>query len=72
MVLGITGQALTGRAYVQAQKFGADMLIPAEVRTARTAPPATDVSRSISPAAIAGARAFDRHRQRGMATAARR
>jgi thioredoxin reductase (NADPH) len=30
---GITGQALTGRAYLQAQKFGAEMLIPAEVRT---------------------------------------
>jgi thioredoxin reductase (NADPH) len=29
---GITGQALAGRAYVQAQKFGADMMIPAEVK----------------------------------------
>lgn len=28
---GISGQALTGRAYVQAQKFGARMLIPAGV-----------------------------------------
>src|SRR4030081_1753663 len=28
---GISGQALTGRAYVQAQKFGARMLIPASV-----------------------------------------
>jgi thioredoxin reductase (NADPH) len=28
---GIPGQDLTGRAYVQAQKFGADMVIPAEV-----------------------------------------
>ena len=28
---GITGQALAGRAYVQAQKFGAEMLIPARV-----------------------------------------
>jgi len=28
---GITGQALAGRAFVQAQKFGADMLIPAKV-----------------------------------------
>ncbi|MGA6967071.1 MAG: FAD-dependent oxidoreductase [Xanthobacteraceae bacterium] len=28
---GISGQALTGRAYVQAQKFGAEMVIPAEV-----------------------------------------
>lgn len=29
---GITGQALTGRAYLQAQKFGADILIPAQVK----------------------------------------
>lgn len=29
---GISGQALTGRAYIQAQKFGARMMIPAEVR----------------------------------------
>jgi thioredoxin reductase (NADPH) len=28
---GISGQALTGRAYVQAQKFGVRMMIPAEV-----------------------------------------
>jgi len=28
---GISGQALAGRAYVQAQKFGADMAIPIEV-----------------------------------------
>jgi thioredoxin reductase (NADPH) len=28
---GISGQALTGRAYVQAQKFGARIVIPAEV-----------------------------------------
>ena len=28
---GISGQALAGRAYTQAQKFGASMLIPAEV-----------------------------------------
>jgi thioredoxin reductase (NADPH) len=28
---GITGQALVGRAFVQAQKFGAEMLIPAQV-----------------------------------------
>ena len=28
---GISGGALAGRAYVQAQKFGAEMLIPAEV-----------------------------------------
>jgi thioredoxin reductase (NADPH) len=37
---GITGQALTGRAYVQAQKFGARMLIPAEaVRLDRSKTP---------------------------------
>ncbi len=29
---GITGQALAGRAFVQAQKFGADVIIPADVR----------------------------------------
>ncbi len=29
---GISGQALAGRAYVQAEKFGAQMLIPAEVQ----------------------------------------
>jgi thioredoxin reductase (NADPH) len=28
---GISGQALTGRAFVQAQKFGAEMAIPSEV-----------------------------------------
>ena len=28
---GISGQALTGRAYVQAEKFGAEMVIPTEV-----------------------------------------
>jgi thioredoxin reductase (NADPH) len=28
---GISGQALAGRAYVQAQKFGAEMIIPVEV-----------------------------------------
>jgi thioredoxin reductase (NADPH) len=28
---GISGQALAGRAYTQAQKFGAEMLIPAEI-----------------------------------------
>ena len=32
---GISGGALAGRAYVQAQKFGAEMLIPAEVAVAR-------------------------------------
>jgi thioredoxin reductase (NADPH) len=30
---GISGQALTGRAYVQAQKFGAEMVVPVEVRS---------------------------------------
>jgi len=38
---GISGQALAGRAYVQAQKFGAEILIPAEVQAldcARTGP----------------------------------
>ena len=30
---GISGQALTGRAYVQAQKFGAEMLIPVSIRS---------------------------------------
>jgi len=30
---GITGQALTARAFVQAQKFGADVMIPVAVRT---------------------------------------
>jgi len=30
---GISGQALAGRAFVQAQKFGAQMLIPAQVRS---------------------------------------
>jgi len=30
---GISGQALAGRAYVQAQKFGTTMMIPAEVQS---------------------------------------
>ncbi len=30
---GISGQALTARAFVQAQKFGADIMIPVSVRT---------------------------------------
>ena len=30
---GISGQALTARAFIQAQKFGADVVIPAVVRT---------------------------------------
>jgi thioredoxin reductase (NADPH) len=29
---GISGQALAGRAFIQAQKFGAEMMIPAEVK----------------------------------------
>ena len=33
---GISGQALTGRAYVQAQKFGARMVIPSEVVAPRS------------------------------------
>lgn len=36
---GITGQALTARAYVQAQKFGVEMAIPAEVASLRCADP---------------------------------
>ena len=32
---GITGQALAGRAYIQAQKFGVRFLIPEEVRRCR-------------------------------------
>jgi thioredoxin reductase (NADPH) len=30
---GISGQALAGRAFVQAQKFGADVMIPAEAKS---------------------------------------
>jgi thioredoxin reductase (NADPH) len=30
---GISGQALAGRAFVQAQKFGAEIMIPTEVKT---------------------------------------
>ena len=30
---GISGQALTGRAFVQAQKFGAEIMIPMEVKS---------------------------------------
>ncbi|MGA0611257.1 FAD-dependent oxidoreductase [Caldimonas sp. KR1-144] len=40
---GISGQALAGRAYVQAQKFGAEMLIPAEVCALDCADSAPDV-----------------------------
>jgi thioredoxin reductase (NADPH) len=35
---GISGQALAGRAYTQAQKFGATMLIPVEVTRLECAP----------------------------------
>jgi thioredoxin reductase (NADPH) len=37
---GISGQALAGRAYVQAQKFGADIFIPAKVTALECAPSA--------------------------------
>src|SRR5258708_33116331 len=30
---GISGQALAGRAFVQAQKFGAEVMIPTEVKS---------------------------------------
>ena len=30
---GISGQALAGRAFVQAQKFGAEIMIPTEVKS---------------------------------------
>ena len=36
---GISGQALTGRGYAQAQKFGARMLIPMETRRLDCEPP---------------------------------
>jgi thioredoxin reductase (NADPH) len=35
---GITGQALTARAFIQAQKFGADVMIPVAVRTLDRSP----------------------------------
>jgi thioredoxin reductase (NADPH) len=34
---GISGQALAGRAFVQAQKFGADVMIPMEVKSLKCA-----------------------------------
>jgi thioredoxin reductase (NADPH) len=43
---GISGQALAGRAYVQAQKFGADILIPAKV-TALECAPASDTPKRL-------------------------
>lgn len=36
---GISGQALTGRAFTQAQKFGAEMLIPVSIRSLDCAKP---------------------------------
>ena len=56
---GISGGALAGRAFVQAQKFGAEMLIPAQVRVARLqrAPSATASCRSTWPTAAGCARA---------------
>jgi thioredoxin reductase (NADPH) len=41
---GISGQALTARAYVQAQKFGAEMAIPAEVASLRCEGPDVPLS----------------------------
>src|SRR5205814_3208707 len=42
---GISGQALAGRAYVQAQKFGAEMVIPNQVaRLECTAPLALELT----------------------------
>ena len=38
---GISGQALAGRAYVQAQKFGVEFMIPAEVKSLDCAQSAT-------------------------------
>jgi thioredoxin reductase (NADPH) len=39
---GISGAALAGRGYVQAQKFGAELLIPAEVKSLDCARPGPD------------------------------
>ena len=39
---GISGQALAGRAFVQAQKFGAEMLIPAQAASLECAPRGRD------------------------------
>jgi len=38
---GISGQALAGRAYIQAQKFGAEILIPAKVTALECEPSST-------------------------------
>ncbi|MCD6077208.1 MAG: cyclic nucleotide-regulated FAD-dependent pyridine nucleotide-disulfide oxidoreductase [Ramlibacter sp.] len=42
---GISGQALAGRAYVQAQKFGARILVPAQVTSLECMPGATPALR---------------------------
>lgn len=42
---GISGQALAGRAFVQAQKFGARILVPAQVTALECAPGATPALR---------------------------
>jgi thioredoxin reductase (NADPH) len=39
---GISGQALAGRAFVQAQKFGAEILIPAQAAALEVARPGAD------------------------------
>jgi thioredoxin reductase (NADPH) len=69
---GISGQALAGRAFVQAQKFGVEMLIPAKVVS-------LDCSRRTREAAwpsrwpmAARSRAHRGHRQRRALPAARR
>jgi thioredoxin reductase (NADPH) len=60
---GISGRALTGRAFVQAQKFGAEMLIPAEAASldCRRADPDGALVLSLSD----GRRLRARHRRRG-------
>src|SRR5205085_4511066 len=45
---GITGQALAGRAFVQAQKFGAEMLIPAKVVSMSRTPPSDRAAWALS------------------------
>ncbi|NRD59260.1 FAD-dependent oxidoreductase [Corallococcus sp. AB030] len=45
---GITGQALTARAYVQAQKFGVEMAIPAEVASLRCAAPGAPLTLALT------------------------
>ena len=53
---GISGQALAGRAFVQAQKFGAEIVIPTEVKSARLQPRAMAPWRWSSATAAAFAR----------------